>query len=435
MLKNIQTKTIALFINYSLIGTKTNNPKDFNDFIIKKNSIGMFSALVFLLASFYHAIVGVYTDAYLYFITSIVMMSSLFVNHIKYLYIFKLITLAILNFIVLVVCLFFKKNEIYIFIFFIMIYTINILFSSKKHLYITILTIQSLCFIFLVHFKEHIFNELPLVDNNVFSNFIFFILLFLGINGIATHINHQKDKTYLKNKAKLFKSNTSIKKLNTEIEQLNVAALHSLKTPIYVAHDFIKKLHTNYISNVHHENEYEYEELVKNSIALSQMYIENLTTYTKIITETNTKTRFNILEKITFITKIVTKKFENTSIVIDCDNFYVTTNDFCFIIILENLLTNGLKYNTNLNKKIEIHVTKSEFEVQISVTDNGIGIESIYFERIFSPFVRIQQKQQTEGTGLGLSSVKMAARKMNGNVKVKASNSLGTTFEFTFKNL
>ena len=64
-----------------------------------------------------------------------------------------------------------------------------------------------------------------------------------------------------------------------------------------------------------------------------------------------------------------------------------------------------------MNKKIEIHVTKSEFEVQISVTDNGIGIESIYFERIFSPFVRIQQKQQTEGTGLGLSSVKWPLEK------------------------
>ena len=435
MYKNLETKLINYFINYSLTGTKTSNPKDLNDFIIKKNSIGMFSAFVFLLASIYHIILGVYTDGYLYFITSIVMVSSVFVNNSKYIYRFKLVTLFILNIIVLVVCLFFKKNEIYIFIFFIMIYTINIIFTSKKHVYIIILTIQSLCFIFLVHFKEHIFNELPLVDNNVFSNFIFFILLFLGINGIATYINHQKDKKYLKNKAKLFKSNKSIKKLNTEIEQLNVAALHSLKTPIYVANDFIKKLHTNYISNVHQENEHEYEELIKNSIALSQMYVENLTTYTKIITETNAKTRFNILEKITFITNIVTKKFEDASITIKCDDFYVTANDFCFIIIMENLLTNGLKYNNNPKKKIEIQVTKSEFEVQILVSDNGIGIEPIYFDRIFSPFVRIQHGLHIEGTGLGLSSVKMAATKMNGNVRITTSNSLGTSFEFTFKNI
>ncbi|WMW77389.1 sensor histidine kinase [Flavobacterium sp. 20NA77.7] len=316
-----------------------------------------------------------------------------------------------------------------------MIYTINILFSSKNYLYITILTIQSLGFIFLVHFKEHLFNELPLVDNNVFSNFIFFIFLFLGINGIATYINHQKDKKYLKNKAKLFKSNKSIKKLNSEIEQLNVAALHSLKTPIYVANDFIKKLHTNCISGIHQENEYEYEELIINSITLSQMYVENLTTYTKIITETNAKTRFNILEKITFITNIVTKKFEAATIRITCDDFYVTANDFCFIIILENLLTNGLKYNNNVEKKIDILVTKSEFEVKILVSDNGIGIDPIYFDRIFSPFVRIQQRIQIEGTGLGLSSVKMAARKMNGNVRIISSSSLGTTFEFTFKNI
>lgn len=165
------------------------------------------------------------------------------------------------------------------------------------------------------------------------------------------------------------------------------------------------------------------------------MYVENLTTYTKIITETNAKTRFNILEKITFITNIVTKKFEDASITIRCDDFYVTANDFCFIIIMENLLTNGLKYNNNPKKKIEIQVTKSEFEVQILVSDNGIGIEPIYFDRIFSPFVRIQHGLHIEGTGLGLSSVKMAATKMNGNVRITTSNSLGTSFEFTFKNI
>jgi len=434
MFNSIQNKIINLFVSFSLTGTRATNPDDFNDFIIKKNSIGMFSAMVFLVASLYHIILGAYTDGYLYFITSIVMMSSLFVNNIKYLYGFKLLTLSILNLIVLIVCLFFKKNEIYVFIFFIMIYTINILFSSKKYMYLILLTIQSLVFIFIVHFKEHILNELPLVDNNVFSNFIFFILLFLGINGIATHINHLKDKKYLRNKAKLYKSNKSIKKLNIEIEELNVAALHSLKTPIYVANDFIKKLHTNYLLNIYQQDKDEYEELINNSITLSQMYVENLTTYTKIITETNTKTRFNILEKITFITNIVKKKFDATTIEIMCDDFHVNANDFCFIIILENLLTNGLKYNNNTKKKIKIKVVKSEFEIQIFVSDNGIGIDPIYFSRIFSPFVRIQKKTQIEGTGLGLSSVKMAARKMNGNVRVKSSSAIGTTFEFTFKN-
>lgn len=314
-----------------------------------------------------------------------------------------------------------------------MIYTINILYSSKKYIYLLVLTVQSLLFIFIVHFKEHIIYEIPLVDNNVFTNFIFFIFLFLGINGIATHINHQKDKTYLKNKAKLFKSNKSIKKINLEIEDFNVAALHSIKTPIYVANDFVKKIHKNHEQNLTYIPEY--GELIDSSITLSKLYIKNLNTYTKIITESNIKNKFNILEKITLITKIVTKKFEQASINIVCDDFTITTNEFCFLIVIENLLTNGLKYNTSSPKKIEIQVTKSEFEVQILVSDNGVGIDPIYYDRIFSPFVRIPHSLQIEGTGLGLSSVKMAATKMNGHVKIKSSSSLGTTFEFTFKNI
>ena len=433
MFKKLTEKIENKVISYSFIGVKKENLKEFNDFIIKKNSIGMYSTFVFILAAIYHLFLGDYSDSFLYFLTSLVMMSSLFTNNIKYLYGFKFVTLTIINIIILTVCLFFKKNELYIFIFFIMIYTINILYSLKNYLYIIFLTIQSLVFIFLVHYKEHIINESPVLDNNVFSNFIFFLLLFLGINGISSYINYYKDRKYLKNKAKLFKSNKSIKNLNEEIEQLNIAALHSLKTPIYVANDFVKKLHHNCINDIHTENQHEYEQLIKNSITLSRMYIENLTTFTRIITETHTKTPFNLLDKISFVANVVSKKFKDVDIKINNADINVKANDFCFIIVIENLLNNGLKYNINSKKKCEIIVTKKEFEVHILITDNGIGIDEIYFDRIFSPFVRIERGLEIDGTGLGLSSVKMAANKMNGNVRVLSSNQYGTTFEFTFK--
>ena len=164
------------------------------------------------------------------------------------------------------------------------------------------------------------------------------------------------------------------------------------------------------------------------------MYIQNLFTYDELITNTTTLERFNILEKIKFVTEIAVKKHNNVSISIDCNDINVCTNEFCFLVIIENLITNGLKYNNSERKKLLISVRKSKYETIISVSDNGIGIDPIYFDRIFRPFVRISQNVNIDGTGLGLSSVKIAATKINGNVKVLESSKKGTTFEFKFKN-
>ena len=251
---------------------------------------------------------------------------------------------------------------------------------------------------------------------------------------IASKINYLNDLVYVKDKAKLFKINKSLLQINTEIDQLNVAGLHSMKTPLYVAEDFIKQLHKN-SNELQSENGFEdYIQLIKNSIQLSEMYIQNLFTYDELITNTTTLERFNILEKIKFVTEIAVKKHNNVSISIDCNDINVCTNEFCFLVIIENLITNGLKYNNSERKKLLISVRKSKYETIISVSDNGIGIDPIYFDRIFRPFVRISQNVNIDGTGLGLSSVKIAATKINGNVKVLESSKKGTTFEFKFKN-
>jgi light-regulated signal transduction histidine kinase (bacteriophytochrome) len=258
--------------------------------------------------------------------------------------------------------------------------------------------------------------------------------MFSGITVIAAKINYLKDVEYIKDKAKLFKINKSLIKINTEIDQLNVAALHSMKTPLYVAEDFIKQLHKNTIPQKANFDSDEYITLINNSIHLSEMYVQNLFTYDAIITNTITYEYFNVLEKIKFVLEIATKKATNVSITIDCKDFMVHTNEFCFLVILENLITNGLKYNNSDRKTLTISARKNRYETVVRITDNGIGIEPIYFDRIFFPFVRINQNVQVDGTGLGLSSVKIAASKINGNVKIVESSKKGTTFEFNFKN-
>lgn len=434
MFKYIHKKIEYVFNNPSSVGANTSIEKTVKDFIIKKNLIVAYCAVVCFFASIFYVIISEKIEAAFYFAATIIMLIIFMVNNNKHLYFFKFISVFFINIGILYICIFYERSEFYVFCFFIIIYISNIVFSYHKLIYLIILTIQSFVFIFIIHILNEEKMQNHTLENNIVPNFIFMILLFLGVSMIASKINYLNDLVYVKDKAKLFKINKSLLQINTEIDQLNVAGLHSMKTPLYVAEDFIKQLHKN-SNELQSENGFEdYILLIKNSIQLSEMYIQNLFTYDELITNTTTLERFNILEKIKFVTDIAVKKHNNVSISIDCNDINVCTNEFCFLVIIENLITNGLKYNNSERKKLLISVRKSKYETIISVSDNGIGIDPIYFDRIFRPFVRINQNVNIDGTGLGLSSVKIAATKINGNVKVLESSKKGTTFEFKFKN-
>lgn len=434
MFKYLNKKIEYVLKNPNIVGANSTSSNEIKDFIIQKNLIAIYCSGICFFATIYYIIIAEKIDSAIYFFGMIIMLTSTFLNKVKNVYLLKFVSIFIMNLAILFGCLVYKRSEFYVFCFLITIYVSNILFSYKKFIYLTILTIQSILFIFIVHFFNRNIHLNSMLEKNLLSNFIFLMLIFYGISEISDKIYYFKDVEYLKDKAKLFKINKSLIKINNEIDQLNVAALHSMKTPLYVAEDFMNQLHNN---NFHVDKEDVYNDytiLIKNSIQLSEMYVQNLFIFDALITNTITIETFNILEKIKFVSDIAVKKYNNVSISIDCDNIEVCTNEFCLLVIIENLITNGLKYNISDQKKLLISVRKSKYETIIRVNDNGIGIEPIYFHRIFKPFVRINQNVNIDGTGLGLSSVKIAASKINGNVKVLESSNKGTTFEVKFKN-
>ena len=95
--------------------------------------------------------------------------------------------------------------------------------------------------------------------------------------------------------------------------------------------------------------------------------------------------------------------------------------------VLDNLISNSIKYNNNANVLINFRVIKiNELKVQIEVSDNGIGVEKSELERIFENFYRIDESRSTkvEGNGLGLAICKNIIEAHNGTISAKSDNGL-----------
>lgn len=94
--------------------------------------------------------------------------------------------------------------------------------------------------------------------------------------------------------------------------------------------------------------------------------------------------------------------------------------------VLLNLISNAIKYGNG--KPIHLHLKKTESNLQLSITDQGIGIEEKDQNRVFDKFVRAVPKNHSPGLGLGLYLVQNIVKAHNGALTLESQPGKGSTF-------
>ena len=98
--------------------------------------------------------------------------------------------------------------------------------------------------------------------------------------------------------------------------------------------------------------------------------------------------------------------------------------------LLQNLLSNALKYRGDAPLNVHVSGRKCDGVVEISVADNGIGIEPRYHDRVFGLFKRLHGPE-IQGTGLGLAICRKIVERHGGTIRVESELGRGATFIFT----
>jgi signal transduction histidine kinase len=101
--------------------------------------------------------------------------------------------------------------------------------------------------------------------------------------------------------------------------------------------------------------------------------------------------------------------------------------------MLQNLIGNGLKYRGEAAPIVRAHAQQRDGRWEIAISDNGIGIEPRFHERVFGLFQRLHTAEEYPGTGMGLAIVKKIVESNGGSVRVESTPGEGSIFIVTLQ--
>jgi PAS domain S-box-containing protein len=225
----------------------------------------------------------------------------------------------------------------------------------------------------------------------------------------------------------------NLKQKNTELEQFAYVASHDLQEPLRTVSGFVELLKRHY-SDQADENVTKYINYITDASDRMRRLVQDLLDYSRL-------GRQRILEPIDCnlvveeVLTDLTMSIEESQAVINIDRLPVISGYATEMKqLFQNLLSNSLKFRKSGEPPvISISVIPKEEHWQFNVTDNGIGIEEKYWERIFIIFQRLHTKTEYEGTGIGLAHCKKITELHNGKIWVDSTPDKGSTFYFTIK--
>ncbi len=251
----------------------------------------------------------------------------------------------------------------------------------------------------------------------------------IGLHGINQDITEAR-------KVELFldQQNKELIKANKELDRFVYSASHDLRSPLGSVMGLISLIE----EDCRETETLEHVKMIKTSVNRLDGFIRNILNYSQ-----NNRTELDV-EKVPIKNSIYdvvdslrsmkkAKGIDFNIQVLDEQPFYSDSRRFN--AILENLVSNAVKYHTDeeIDRYVKITAITEIEGLKLTIVDNGIGISEVHQDKIFDMFFRISGNSNS--SGIGLYIVKKTVEKLNGTIEVESKEGAGTTFIVTLKNL
>jgi PAS domain S-box-containing protein len=225
---------------------------------------------------------------------------------------------------------------------------------------------------------------------------------------------------------------TRLEQSNRELEDFAYVASHDLQEPLRKIQAFGDLLRSKHAALLPDQAR-DYIERMQSAARRMQVLINDLLSFSRVTTKAQPFVPVDLAHVAAEVVKDLEVRLHDSGgrivvgamPVIDADPLQMRQ-------LLQNLAGNGLKFHRpDVPPAVEMHATIDGDRCHITVSDNGIGFEEKYAERIFTMFERLHGRGQYEGTGIGLAICRKIAERHGGEIRAHGTPGAGATFAVT----
>lgn len=223
-----------------------------------------------------------------------------------------------------------------------------------------------------------------------------------------------------------------LKRSNDELEKFAYVASHDLHEPLRMVASYTQLLAKRYAGRLDSDAD-EFIGYAVDGANRMQRLIQDLLAYSRVGTQGKELRPTSSEDAFARALANLQSAIEESGALVTHDPLpTVLADDSQVVQLFQNLIGNAVKYHGLDTPQIHIESAKNDKrEWTFAVRDNGIGIPSEHFDRIFVMFQRLHGRDEFGGTGIGLAVCKKIVERHGGRMWVESEQGHGSTFRFT----
>ncbi len=233
-------------------------------------------------------------------------------------------------------------------------------------------------------------------------------------------------------------ANESLRRSNRELEQFASVASHDLQEPLRKIQAFGDRLQTRCASELGDHGR-DYLDRMLASATRMRSLIDALLTFSRVTTKAQAFVPVDLAATAEQVISDLEERIHRTNGRVELGALpTIEADPLQMRQLLQNLIANGLKF-TRPGAPPVVMVASRQLDPaerngdsvpgwEISVSDNGIGFEEVYLDRIFELFQRLHGRHEYEGTGMGLAICRKIVQRHGGTITARSVPERGATF-------
>jgi len=222
-----------------------------------------------------------------------------------------------------------------------------------------------------------------------------------------------------------------LERSNSELEQFAYIASHDLQEPLRKVASFTQLLQRRYAGQLDARAD-QYIEFAVDGAKRMQALINDLLQYSRVGRSAREPALVSSDAALAQARNNLATAMEETGATVETGHLPLVLAELALLTaVFQNLLSNAVKFSGGKPPRIVITCTRDEPFWLFSFSDNGIGIEPEYAERIFVIFQRLHERSAYPGTGIGLAMTRKIVEYFGGRIWLDTTYTEGSRFLFT----